>query len=90
MRLVVESMKRPGLKGAQIRLPGSPDTAEKVTMTYRVDESTLAKLKLYHIWPSAVIRRELRREIGRRERAAKQKARKQVVNRYSGEVLTTE
>lgn len=83
-------MKRAGLTGSQIRLPESPDAAEKFTLTYRIDESTLAKLKLYHIWPSAVIRRELRREIRRRERAAKQKARKQVVNRHSGEVLTTE
>jgi hypothetical protein len=58
-------------------------------MTYNIDESLLAKIKELHISPSTIIQKELRREVRRRERDLRRKTKKLVVNRYTGEVLTT-
>jgi predicted transcriptional regulator with HTH domain len=58
-------------------------------MRYTIDEDLLAKIKLLHIRPSAIILRELRREVRRRERAERSCTKKQIVNRYTGEVLAS-
>ncbi len=60
---------------------------KKISMVYYIDESLLAKLKAYHVKPSDVIVRELKREVRRRERRAREAKRRQVVNRFSGEVV---
>ena len=57
-------------------------------MTYTIDEELFAKLKMLHITPSEVIRRELRREVRRREAIHRKKMKGQIINRFSGEVLS--
>jgi len=62
---------------------------QKISFTFRIDESVVAEMKLLHIRPSAIVDRELRREISRRKRLLKSKTKAQVVNRFSGEVLSS-
>jgi len=76
----------PRLKGSKIELP--PDYSPKIKMTYSVEESVFADLKRFHIRPSVVIDRELRREIRRRKKELRLKEKRQILNRYSGEVLS--
>ena len=62
-------------------------------MYYSVDERLLAKIRLLHIQPAKVIKGALSREVTRRSRARSQRVkrlrRKQIVNRFSGEILST-
>lgn len=81
--------RRGPMDGATIGVPALPIKPQRIAMRYSVDEDLLAKIKLLRIRPSAVIDRELRREVRRREKALKARADHQVVNRFSGEVLTT-
>lgn len=70
------------------RITGKTDGSQKISFTFYVDESLVADLKLLHIKPSVVLDRELRREVRRRKRILKEKAKSQIVNRFSGQVLT--
>ncbi len=74
------------MSGSRIGFP--QDQAHRIKMTYIVEESVLANLKKFHIRPSAVIDGELKREIRRRKKALRIREKKQIVNRYSGEVLS--
>ena len=78
------------LTGATIAVPQLPDRRARIKMTYKIDEGVLAKIKRLRIQPSAVIQRELRREIRRREKRKREAARSQIINKFSGQVLTTE
>ncbi|QQG49097.1 MAG: type II toxin-antitoxin system CcdA family antitoxin [archaeon] len=64
----------------------------KFKLVVTIDEGLLANIKRYRIVPSQVIKRALRQEVRlRRAEArarAKRKAQGQVVNRFSGEVLS--
>ncbi len=85
------SDNKPGdrIKGHRVRLDGSPNVPERITLTYTIDEALFSQIKLLHIWPSTVIVKELRREVRRRQRIQRERARRRIVNKFSGEILTT-
>jgi len=75
------------IPGSRIEIPEVKEKPERFTMSYTIDENLLAEIKKFHIMPSGIIRRELRREVRRRKKALKQRQRRLIINRYSGEVL---
>ncbi len=77
------------IKGHRLRLGRVPNVSERITLTYTIDEALFSQIKFLHIWPSTVIVKELRREVRRRQRGQRERARRRIVNRFSGEILTT-
>jgi|GEM_PF-6008901 hypothetical protein len=78
---------------AKTKVPQLLDESQKITIKFSIEESLLAKIKQFHIQPAEICVRELRREVRRRQRAvalrAERQRKRQIVNRYSGEVLST-
>ena len=83
-------MESDRLAGAKIRLP---EPVQRFNMTYGVDEPTLANIKLLNIHTAGIIKESLAKEITKRSRARNarlaEEKKKQIVNRFSGEVLST-
>ena len=77
----------PRLTRSRIEVPPIPDKPLRIKLENTVGESVLADLKKFHIRPSAIIDRELKRETRRRKKLLRVKEKKQIVNRYCGEVL---
>lgn len=68
---------------------GRMNSLQKLTFTFRLDESIVADMKMPHIRPSDIIVKEIRQEIRKRKRLLREKSNSQTVSRFSGEILST-
>lgn len=75
--------------GFRIKIRHGKSKPARIVLSYSVDEKLFEEIKVLHIKPSVVIDRELRREVRRRKEELRSKTKRQLVNRFSGEVLST-